>query len=88
MTIYATPQELIDTYLTEVRRTAGNAYADETRLWYNPTGGWYHLRTPYKTGRNRYTPSGVGHNYRVAELKRMVERLKQRSDFSEEMETR
>ena len=78
---YTTPQDVIDAYLAECRRTGGDARADEIRLWYNPTGGWYHLRSPYKTGPNSYTPSGVGRNFRVAELKRVIERLRRRPDF-------
>ena len=83
---YATPQELIDAYLAEVRRTAGDAYATNTRLWYNPIDGWYHLHAPYKTGPNRYTPSGVGRSYRAPDIKRLVGRMRERRDFAPELD--
>jgi len=80
-----TPQQLIDTYLAELRRTVGDACADNVRLVYNPRGGWYHLRTPYKTGRDSYTPSGVGKNYRRAKLEKAIEilRTRTRQDYEE-----
>ena len=77
----ATHQQVIDTYLTEVRRVNGDEYADTTRLSYQR--GWFNLQSPWFYNEHYHKTDGLDpwtKNMRLSELEQITERLKARPD--------